>query len=311
MDVEGDPTDDVVRGKGKATKKNNSGAASELKGIKFYLYAVPDNKTVPNNSGKYIDGSFSNGELIGTYEHDGTKVKVIDIEDIAKSMKISTNDEYITNLPCGWYCMVEDKKTATSLGFNPSSTPVYEKIDPDHLTISFDLVNSRTGLKLHKYLENDSDMNKLCSYSVAGAEYKAYIVKQKNSMDTSNYIATFTTVKGSVGDETVGKGYISDYAKNKGYTLAGTKNGKSYTLRGIPLNTWVYITETKTSEGCGKAADQWVYFDSDNMDITVQSDEPLRSDPISLSIKKEDSTSKKKAGAASLLEQSLRLNIMM
>lgn len=300
MDVEGDPTDDVVRGKGKATKKNNSGAASELKGIKFYLYAVTDNKTVPNNSSKYTDGSLSNGELIGTYEHDGTKVVAKEVKESAKDAKVSRDGEYFTNLPCGWYCLVEDKETATSLGFNPSSTPVYEKIDPDHLTISFDLVNSRTGLKLHKYLGNDSDMNKLCSYSVAGAEYKAYIVKQKNSMDTSNYIATFTTVKGSVGDETVGKGYISDYAKNKGYTLAGTKNGKSYTLRGIPLNTWVYITETKTSEGCGKAADQWVYFDSDNMDITVRSDEPLRSDPISLSIKKEDSTSKKKAGAASL-----------
>jgi len=300
MDVEGDPTDDVVRGKGKATKKNNSGAASELKGIKFYLYAVPDNKTVPNNSNKYKDGSLSNGELIGIYEHDGTKVVAKNVVSTAESYNIVKSGEYFTNLPCGWYCLVEDKETATSLGFNPSSTPVYEKIDPDHLTISFDLVNSRTGLKLHKYLGNDSDMNKLCSYSVAGAEYKAYIVKQKNSMDTSNYIATFTTVKGSVGDETVGKGYISDYAKNKGYTLAGTKNGKSYTLRGIPLNTWVYITETKTSEGCGKAADQWVYFDNDNMDITVRSDEPLRSDPISLSIKKEDSTSKKKAGAASL-----------
>lgn len=282
-DIQYETEDNFTTGKGKA-KKNYSGSASELKGIEFKLYKVANGD---------VNTDPTKGELIGTFIHDGTRVVPLNVETQRYDVEIGTGNDFdcFVNLPFGWYRLVEDNKTSTTRGFSPvQSTPL--EIKTVGQTIEFTLTNVRTGLKLNKQFDK-TPMNKLCSYSLEGAEYKAYIVSGNKVVSNSNYIATFTT-------DSDGKGYVTDYAKNKNYSLTDTKSGRSYKLRGVPLNSWVYITETKTSEGCGKADDQWMQLTADNMEATFTSTEPLENDPIMISIKKEDSTSGKKAGAASL-----------
>lgn len=283
-------SDSYVSGKGKA-KKNYSGAAAELKGIKFYLYKIPNQNSAINQ-----------GELIGTFIHDGTKVVPESVsktygEPLGIRKGTGADADYIVNLPFGWYKLVEDASTTTNKGFTTVTSNAME-INQNQMTIEFTLTNTRSELSLKKVFDN-TPMNTLCSYSLKGAEYKAYIVSGNNTKDTTNYIATFVT------DED-GNGYVTDYKSGKNYTLAGTKNGHSYILRGIPVGSWIYLTETKTSNGCNKAPDQWKQVTTSGMKAEFTSVEPLKNDPISIQIKKEDSetdekdTSRTDSGAASL-----------
>lgn len=285
-------SDSYVSGKGKA-KKNYSGAAAELKGIRFNLYKIPDQNS-----------AVSKGELIGTFIHDGTKVKPEEIKDSAyKNYEIKkgtgADADYIVNLPFGWYKLVEDASTTTNKGFTTVTSKAME-INKDQKMIEFILTNTRSELSLKKVFDN-TPMNTLCSYSLNGAEYKAYIVSGNNvkTTDETSYIATFVT-------DADGNGYVTDYKSGKNYTLAGTKNGHSYILRGVPVGSWIYLTETKTSNGCNKAPDQWKQVTTSGMKAEFTSVEPLKNDPISIQIKKEDSetdkgdTSRTDSGAASL-----------
>lgn len=276
-------------GKAKVTK-SYSGSVKELAGVRFNLYKVSGN-------GASFD---ENKDLVATYIHNGSKViaDVVDPNnnnDLGIQKGTGAESEYFTNIPYGWYCLVEDTATAQERGFAPAA-PVYLQCSEGNKTLNFQLKNERSGLMLQKQFEN-TPMNQLCSYSLEGAEYVVYRTSAKDVVPTfspANYVATFKT-------DADGAGYVSDYNKEKYYSTANVKNGKAYKLVGVPLNTWLYVKETKASEGC--ALDEkayFLYFSKDNMNQKVTSIEPLQNDPLVLQIQKKDSVTGTTSGAGDL-----------
>lgn len=283
--IEETTSDDIDTAKAMATK-SYAGNASELNGVKFNLYKVANKTTL-----------YSNGTHVGTYVHNGIDIVA---EEVTRAgtygiqKGTGSNAAYFTNLPYGWYCLVEDAATAQERGFSVAD-PVYLEATSSNKTLNFKMSDIRSGLKLKKQFDK-TPMNKLCNYSLDGAEYKAYITSGNGVESTSDYICTFTTDKD-------GNGYVSDYNKNKYYALANTdaQNGRAYKLVGLPINSWVYIKETKSSAGCDLDSNAYyLHFTADNMEQTVTSTEPLKNDPINIQIQKEDSTSGSASGAASL-----------
>lgn len=276
-------------GKTKVTK-SYFGSARELAGVKFNLYKVSGN-----------GADYTNGTRIATFIHNGTKVvphaPTTDGNNLKIAIGTGADADCFTNIPYGWYCLVEDTATAQERGFAPAA-PVYLQCSEGNKTLNFQLKNERSGLMLQKQFEN-TPMNQLCSYSLEGAEYVVYRTSAKDvvpSFSPENYVATFKT-------DADGAGYVSDYNKEKYYSTANVKNGKAYKLVGVPLNTWLYVKETKASAGC--ALDEtayFLYFSKDNMNQKVTSTEPLKNDPIRIQIQKEDSTSGANVGATSLAE---------
>lgn len=280
--IEETTSDDIDTAKAMATK-SYAGNASELKGVKFNLYKVSGNGTDP-----------SKGTLVGDYIHNGTGIIAYMLMGKIKGVVAGTgsNAAYFTNLPYGWYCLVEDAATAQERGFSVAA-PVYLEATSSNKTLNFKMSDIRSGLKLQKQFDK-TPMNKLCNYSLDGAEYKAYITSGNGVESTSDYICTFTT-------DADGNGYVSDYNKNKYYALADVQNGRAYKLVGLPIGSWVYIKETKSSAGCDLDSNAYyLHFTADNMEQTVTSTEPLKNDPIKIQIQKEDSTSGSASGAASL-----------
>lgn len=280
--IEETTSDDIDTAKAMATK-SYAGNASELNGVKFNLYKVEKNGTDP-----------SKGTLVGDYIHNGTGIIANTLTGKIKGVVAGTgsNAAYFTNLPYGWYCLVEDAATAQERGFSVAA-PVYLEATSSNKTLNFKMSDIRSGLKLKKQFDK-TPMNKLCNYSLDGAEYKAYITSGNGVESTSDYICTFTTDKD-------GNGYVSDYNKNKYYALADVQNGRAYKLVGLPIGSWVYIKETKSSAGCDlDSTAYYLHFTADNMEQTVTSTEPLKNDPINIQIQKEDSTSGSASGAASL-----------
>ena len=280
--IEETTSDDIDTAKAMATK-SYAGNASELNGVKFNLYKVEKNGTDP-----------SKGTLVGDYIHNGTGIIANTLTGKIKGVVAGTgsNAAYFTNLPYGWYCLVEDAATAQERGFSVAA-PVYLEATSSNKTLNFKMSDIRSGLKLQKQFDK-TPMNKLCNYSLDGAEYKAYITSGNGVESTSDYICTFTT-------DADGNGYVSDYNKNKYYALADVQNGRAYKLVGLPIGSWVYIKETKSSAGCDLDSNAYyLHFIADNMEQTVTSTEPLKNDPINIQIQKEDSTSGSASGAASL-----------
>ncbi len=285
--IEETTSDDIDTAKAMATK-SYAGNASELNGVKFNLYKVANKTTL-----------YSNGTHVGTYVHNGIDIVAEEVTRAGKNTYgiqkgTGSNAAYFTNLPYGWYCLVEDAATAQERGFSVAD-PVYLEATSSNKTLNFKMSDIRSGLKLKKQFDK-TPMNKLCNYSLDGAEYKAYITSGNGVESTSDYICTFTTDKD-------GNGYVSDYNKNKYYALADTdiQNGRAYKLVGLPINSWVYIKETKSSAGCDLDSNAYyLHFTADNMEQTVTSTEPLKNDPINIQIQKEDSTSGSASGAASL-----------
>ena len=284
--IEETTSDDIDTAKAMATK-SYAGNASELKGIEFNLYKVS------GNNDTYVDAN-----LVGTFVHNGTSLEP-DADSIKSKYKklgvavgTGSNAAYFTNLPYGWYCLVEDAATAQERGFSVAD-PVYLEATTSNKTLNFKMSDIRSGLKLKKQFDN-TPMNKLCNYSLDGAEYKAYITSGNGVESTSDYICTFTTDKD-------GNGYVSDYNKNKYYALADVQNGRAYKLVGLPIGSWVYIKETKSSAGCDLDSNAYyLHFTADNMQQTVTSTEPLKNDPLEIYLEKKDSTSGDATGSASL-----------
>lgn len=284
--IEETTSDDIDTAKAMATK-SYAGNSSELKGVEFNLYKVS------GNNDTYVDAN-----LVGTFVHNGTSLEP-DTDSIKSKYKklgvavgTGSNAAYFTNLPYGWYCLVEDAATAQERGFSVAA-PVYLEATSSNKTLNFKMSDIRSGLKLQKQFDK-TPMNKLCNYSLDGAEYKAYITSGNGVESTSDYICTFTT-------DADGNGYVSDYNKNKYYALADVQNGRAYKLVGLPIGSWVYIKETKSSAGCDLDSNAYyLHFTADNMEQTVTSTEPLKNDPINIQIQKEDSTSGSASGAASL-----------
>ncbi len=279
-----DTTDDLVSTKSKATK-SYSGSAAALKGVQFKLYKVTGNGAACDNN-----------NLVGTYVHDGTKV--VAQADSIKLQGVTTGTgseaEYFKNLPFGWYCLVEDAATANARGFS-TAAPAYLECTSSHTSLNFQMSDVRSGLKLKKKLAN-TPINKLCNYSLDGAEYKAYTTTGNGveTTDAANYLCTFRT-------DTAGNGYVIDTNKSRNLELADQSNGNYYKLVGVPLNTWVCIKETKNSTGCELDTKvYYLYYTEDNMQQTVTSTEPLKNDPLRITITKKDSTSGSNAGATSL-----------
>lgn len=285
--ITSDTTDDLVSTKSKATK-SYSGSAAALKGVQFKLYKVTGNGAACNNN-----------NLVGTYVHDGTKVVAHSLEPYGKNtLKITigtgSEAEYFKNLPFGWYCLVEDEATANARGFS-TAAPVYLECTSSHTSLNFQMSDVRSGLKLKKKLAN-TPINKLCNYSLDGAEYKAYTTTRNGveTTDVANYLCTFRT-------DTAGNGYVIDTNKSRNLELADQSNGNYYKLVGVPFNTWVCIKETKNSTGCELDTKvYYLYYTEDNMQQTVTSTEPLKNDPLRITITKKDSTSGSNAGATSL-----------
>ena len=268
-------------GMGAAIKKYDGGYDGCLYGVQFGLYKVDYNGD-------------TNGSLIGTFEHNGTSVVPLRIEDAGRSYGIQISGNYFTNLPYGWYCLIEDNATASARGFS-TSAPVYLECTKDNKIITFELSDVRSGLRLKKQFE-ETPINKLCNYGLDGAEYTAYTTTGYGveTTDDANYLCTFRT-------DTDGNGYVINYNGSRNLEVSDQVNGSYYKLVGVPLNTWVCIREITPSAGCN--LDPTVYymeFTEDNMEQTCFSIEPLKNDPIGIQIKKEDSTSGSNAGAASL-----------
>lgn len=282
--IEETTSDDIDTAKAMATK-SYAGNASELKGVKFNLYKVSGNGT-----------SYGNGTLVGTFIHNGTSVvpDPTSIEGLGVTVGTGSNAAYFTNLPYGWYCLVEDAATANARGFS-TAAPAYLECTSSHTSLNFQMSDVRSGLKLKKKLAN-TPINKLCNYSLDGAEYKAYTTTGNGveTTDAANYLCTFRT-------DTAGNGYVIDTNKSRNLELADQSNGNYYKLVGVPLNTWVCIKETKNSTGCELDTKvYYLYYTEDNMQQTVTSTEPLKNDPLRITITKKDSTSGSNAGATSL-----------
>lgn len=285
--IEETTSDDIDTAKAMATK-SYAGNASELNGVKFNLYKVANKTTL-----------YSNGTHVGTYVHNGIDIVAEEVTRAGKNTYgiqkgTGSNAAYFTNLPYGWYCLVEDAATAQERGFSVAD-PVYLEATSSNKTLNFKMSDIRSGLKLKKQFDK-TPMNKLCNYSLDGAEYKAYITSGNGVESTSDYICTFTTDKD-------GNGYVSDYNKNKYYALADTdiQNGRAYKLVGLPIGSWVYIKETKSSAGCDLDSNAYyLHFTADNMEQTVTSTEPLKNDPLEIYLEKKDSTSGDATGSASL-----------
>ena len=279
-----DTTDDLVSTKSKVTK-SYSGSAAALKGLEFRLYKV-------NGKG----AACVDGNLVGTYVHDGTKVVAHDVSGNIKGVEKGTGSEaeYFKNLPFGWYCLVEDEATATARGFSVAA-PAYLECTSSHTTLNFKMSDVRSGLKLKKKLAN-TPINKLCNYSLDGAEYEAYTTTGNGveTTDAANYLCTFRT-------DAAGNGYVIDTNSSRNLEVSDQLNGNYYKLVGVPLNTWVCIKETKNSTGCELDTKvYYLYYTEDNMQQTVTSTEPLKNDPLRITITKKDSTSGSNAGATSL-----------
>lgn len=285
--IEETTSDDIDTAKAMATK-SYAGNASELNGVKFNLYKVANKTTL-----------YSNGTHVGTYVHNGIDIVAEEVTRAGKNTYgiqkgTGSNAAYFTNLPYGWYCLVEDAATAQERGFSVAD-PVYLEATSSNKTLNFKMSDTRSGLKLKKQFDK-TPMNKLCNYSLDGAEYKAYITSGNGVESTSDYICTFTTDKD-------GNGYVSDYNKNKYYALTDTdvQNGRAYKLVGLPIGSWVYIKETKSSAGCDLDSNAYyLHFTADNMEQTVTSTEPLKNDPLEIYLEKKDSTSGDATGSASL-----------
>lgn len=284
--IEETTSDDIDTAKAMATK-SYAGNSSELKGVEFNLYKVS------GNNDTYVDAN-----LVGTFVHNVTSLEP-DADSIKSKYKklgvavgTGSNAAYFTNLPYGWYCLVEDAATAQERGFSVAA-PVYLEATSSNKTLNFKMSDIRSGLKLQKQFDK-TPMNKLCNYSLDGAEYKAYITSGNGVESTSDYICTFTT-------DADGNGYVSDYNKNKYYALADVQNGRAYKLVGLPIGSWVYIKETKSSAGCDLDSNAYyLHFTADNMEQTVTSTEPLKNDPLEIYLEKKDSTSGDATGSASL-----------
>lgn len=282
--ITSDTTDDLVSTKSKATK-SYSGSAAALKGVQFNLYKVSGN-----------GAAYTKDDPVGTYTHDGTKVVAGETTGNIKGVEKGTGSEaeYFKNLPFGWYCLVEDAATANARGFS-TAAPAYLECTSSHTTLNFKMSDVRSGLKLKKKLAN-TPINKLCNYSLDGAEYKAYTTTGNGveTTDAANYLCTFRT-------DAAGNGYVIDSNKSRNLELAEQVNGNYYKLVGVPLNTWVCIKETKSSAGCELDTKvYYLYYTEDNMQQTVTSTEPLKNDPLRITITKKDSTSGSNAGATSL-----------
>jgi hypothetical protein len=285
--ITSDTTDDLVSTKSKATK-SYSGSAAALKGVQFKLYKV---------SGK--GAACDNNNLVGTYVHDGTKVVAHSLEPYGKNtLKITigtgSEAEYFKNLPFGWYCLVEDAATANARGFS-TAAPAYLECTSSHTSLNFQMSDVRSGLKLKKKLAN-TPINKLCNYSLDGAEYEAYTTTGNGveTTDAANYLCTFRT-------DAAGNGYVIDTNSSRNLEVSDQLNGNYYKLVGVPLNTWVYIKETKSSAGCDLDSNAYyLHFTADNMEQTVTSTEPLKNDPLEIYLEKKDSTSGDATGSASL-----------
>lgn len=285
--ITSDTTDDLVSTKSKATK-SYSGSAAALKGVQFKLYKVTGNGAACDNN-----------NLVGTYVHDGTKVVAHSLEPYGKNtLKITigtgSEAEYFKNLPFGWYCLVEDEATATARGFS-TAAPAYLECTSSHTSLNFQMSDVRSGLKLKKKLAN-TPINKLCNYSLDGAEYKAYTTTGNGveTTDAANYLCTFRT-------DAAGNGYVIDTNSSRNLEVSDQLNGNYYKLVGVPLNTWVYIKETKSSAGCDLDSNAYyLHFTADNMEQTVTSTEPLKNDPLEIYLEKKDSTSGDATGSASL-----------
>lgn len=277
----------MVSTKSKATK-SYSGSAAALKGVQFKLYKVTGNGAACDNN-----------NLVGTYVHDGTKVVAHSLEPYGKNtLKITigtgSEAEYFKNLPFGWYCLVEDEATATARGFS-TAAPAYLECTSSHTSLNFQMSDVRSGLKLKKKLAN-TPINKLCNYSLDGAEYKAYTTTGNGveTTDAANYLCTFRT-------DAAGNGYVIDTNSSRNLEVSDQLNGNYYKLVGVPLNTWVYIKETKSSAGCDLDSNAYyLHFTADNMEQTVTSTEPLKNDPLEIYLEKKDSTSGDATGSASL-----------
>lgn len=289
--------------KAKATKLNINGyldantpiygSQADLNGIPFYLYKVDSN-----------GADYNSGTLIGTFKHNGSYVEPVSIDTDKIPVQIGQGSDagYFTNLPYGWYCLVEDNGVASSRGFS-TSEPVYLCADKYNNVLDFSMSDVRSKLGLKKKFENTDMANAgLCNYSLEGATYTVYTTIGENveNSDPNNYLGTFTT-------DIYGDGYVTEVNSIKGITSGDQVNGKNYKMYGVPLNTWLCIKETNPSPGCTlDETVHYLYYTQDNnqvyygLDKTCESTEGLINDPISISIKKEDSTSGSNSGAASL-----------
>ncbi len=259
--------------KARVSKFVDGKISSESAGLTFYLYKMSSES----------DRDMDSAELIARYTSvtDGDAYNAFEIVVLTDLNNVDSAGNYVINLPTGYYAMVEDADVAASLGFTVAETEYFYLGNNDSTNIY--MYDTRTSLSLSKCFEDDT-VDGMENYSLEGAQFKMYLATADGvvpDLTEDNYIATFTT-------DANGNGYISDVADQ--YFVKDYSGGKAYTLRGIPDNSYVYITEVVASAGCGLAEDQWCYVDTgDNIVQAVKVEEPVKKNVLNLKLSKVDS----------------------
>jgi hypothetical protein len=266
----------------KVTKQYNgtSNNAAHMKGLKFTLYKE-DSATGTDTS---------KNRVVATFTHNGTKVVPSSIgSDFSSTYKTKISGDYVINIPAGYYYLVEDANTAKSLGFTPATG---KTVKITSTTTEITLNNTAPRISFKKIFGDTNLCNNGTNpnYSLEGAEFSIYAVSAKGDTtdDATKRICDFTTNADGVGvmknlNTTNYSNLWTEPASIDSKTVSGAN------LAGIPIDTWLYVVETKASEGCDLADPMWIQFTSDLGTKTYTVKEPLVNDPFSLQIQKVDS----------------------
>lgn len=256
-------------------KTYSGGTASELGGLKFYLYKASDSK-----------GTYSESDKVATYTY-GSGWSIESIYSTRYGMTAS--GRYISSVPFGYYVLVEDEAIAKAKGFVPAEN-VCKHITVSGSAYEFAMDNLRSGLQLNKEYE-DVEYGSMTNYSLVGAEYVVYTtdgegtvpVDEENEYIASQYVCTFTT------DEN-GKGVVTDVGTYEvdGKTYSYEISSDGYIVKGLAIDSWVYVKETVSSPGCELDETEYYKYISDENAITVTSIEPVCLTPLAIHIQKQD-----------------------
>lgn len=234
-----DENDTYETGKLRLTKLYD-GDNSQLKGLKFYLYKVKANGTEITDT--------ANAVQVGTYTINSSGCGIpVSVTANGRQLGINTtyNNEnidtssarYFTELPLGWYCLIEDENVASQKGFKAANA-IYYQITKDNNEAGYELrvTNYKGAFSLCKESADTSITGNNAEYNLTGAVYKLYKVGADKDRSTSEYVCKFTT-------EESGRAHVSDIATGKGYYAFDSHDNRNYAIGGLDINTWYYVVE--------------------------------------------------------------------
>jgi hypothetical protein len=315
-------TDTITRSKIQVTKKlrNSQLDSSEIdysaaEGLEIILYKFASEADYDTANAK---GNIKGASEVGTYKVNKKGIGIpVELTEYGKEIGAKTtytagtdintsSSRNFYNLPLGYYVLAEDKTSANSLGLSTADN-IYIELDnkdnntTDHKGKVYEITDSMSGITLEKCFETP-DMEVSGCYDIDGAEYDIYLTTGNNvkpvtstgALDSSKKIGTFTT-------DDRGRGYVTSISS--GYTRQMKIDNRYYMISGIPIGSWIYVTERKASRGCSLDSDRW-YRNTTNAASTgvtiIESVEGSLMDPFRVYITKQDALAGDTTGAGSL-----------